>query len=94
MEQAPDRKRVQEFARRLFGHYTSGMLTLMVDIGHRTGLFEAAANGVGTSQQIGIAPVSTSDTSASGSAPWRQAASSSTTLGPRPSSCRPSMRSV
>ena len=52
MEQAPDRKRVQEFARRLFGHYTSGMLTLMVDIGHRTGLFEAAANGVGTSQQI------------------------------------------
>ncbi len=52
MEQAPDRKRVQEFARKLFGHYTSGMLTMMVDIGHRTGLFEAAAQGVGTSQQI------------------------------------------
>jgi SAM-dependent methyltransferase len=52
VEQAPDRKRVQEFARRLFSHYTSGMLTMMVDIGHRTGLFEAAAHGAGTSQQI------------------------------------------
>jgi len=52
MEQAPDRKRVQEFARGLFAHYTSGMLTLMVDVGHRTGLFEAAAKGSGTSEQI------------------------------------------
>lgn len=52
MEQAPDRKRVQEFARKLFGHYTSGMLTLMVDIGHRTGLFEAAAQGPATSEQL------------------------------------------
>lgn len=52
MEQAPDRKRVQEFARKLFGHYTSGMLTLMVDIGHRNGLFEAAAKGAATSQQL------------------------------------------
>ena len=52
MEQLPDRKRVQEFARKLFGHYTSGILTLMVDIGQRTGLFEAAAKDGGTSQQI------------------------------------------
>lgn len=52
MEQTPDRKRVQEFARKLFGHYTSGILTMMVDIGHKTGLFEAAAKGAGTSQQI------------------------------------------
>src|SRR5207244_952023 len=52
MEQAPDRKRVQEFARKLFGHYTSGILTIMVDIGHKTGLFEAAAKGAGTSQDI------------------------------------------
>ncbi|MGH7393244.1 MAG: class I SAM-dependent methyltransferase [Candidatus Rokuibacteriota bacterium] len=52
MEQTPDRKRVQEFARKLFGHYTSGMLTLMVDIGHRTGLFEAVAKGRGTSQDL------------------------------------------
>lgn len=52
MEQTPDRKRVQEFARKLFGHYTSGMVTLMVDIGHKTGLFEAVAKGAGTSQRI------------------------------------------
>lgn len=47
-----DRKRVQEFARGLFGHYTSGLLVLMVQIGHRTGLFEALAQGPGTSQEI------------------------------------------
>lgn len=52
MEQSLDRTRVQDFARKLFGHYTSGVLTLMVDIGHRTGLFEAAAQGPGTSQEI------------------------------------------
>lgn len=52
MEPSLDRKRIQEFARKLFGHYTSGVLTLMVDIGNRTGLFEAAAQGPGTSQQI------------------------------------------
>lgn len=52
MDEAPDRKRVQEFARRLFGHYTSGMLTLMVDIGHKTGLFDALAKGPGTSREI------------------------------------------
>src|SRR5207247_8625938 len=52
MEQTPDRKRVQEFARKLFGHYTSGMLTMMVDIGHKTGLFEALATAPDTSQRI------------------------------------------
>lgn len=52
MDQAPDRKRVQEFARTLFSHYTSGVVTLMVDIGHKTGLFDAAAKGSGTSAQI------------------------------------------
>jgi len=52
MEQALDRKRVQEFARKLFGHYTSGMLALMVDIGHKTGLFEAAAKGTASSQEL------------------------------------------
>jgi len=52
MEQALDRKRVQDFARRLFGHYTSGMLALMVDVGHRTGLFEAAAKGAATSREL------------------------------------------
>jgi SAM-dependent methyltransferase len=52
MDQQVDRARVQEFARQLFGHYTSGILTLMVDVGHRTGLFDALANGGGTSEEI------------------------------------------
>jgi 2-polyprenyl-3-methyl-5-hydroxy-6-metoxy-1,4-benzoquinol methylase len=47
-----DRKRVQEFARQLFGHYTSGMLTFMIVIGHRTGLFDALTKGRGTSDEI------------------------------------------
>ena len=52
MEQKPDKQRVQEFARKLFGLYTSGLLTLMVHVGHRAGLFEALARGAGTSQEI------------------------------------------
>lgn len=52
MEQKLDRALVQEFARNLFGLYTSGILTLMVDIGHRTGLFESLAQGGGTSADI------------------------------------------
>jgi SAM-dependent methyltransferase len=52
MEAKIDRQRVQEFARRLFGHYTSGILTLLVHVGHRTGLFEELAKGPGTSQEI------------------------------------------
>ena len=52
MEQKLDKQRVQEFARKIFGLYTAGFLTLMVDIGHKTGLFEAAARGPGTSEEI------------------------------------------
>jgi SAM-dependent methyltransferase len=51
-EKELDKKRVQEFARRLFAHYTSGMITLMVAVGHQTGLFEAAAKGPGTSEDL------------------------------------------
>lgn len=47
-----DKRRVQEFARSLFGHYTSGLLTLMVDIGYKTGLFEALGRGPATSQEL------------------------------------------
>ena len=47
-----DRQRVQDFARKLFGHYTSGILTLLVHVGHKTGLFEAVAKGPGTSREI------------------------------------------
>ena len=53
-DQALDKQRVQDFARKLFSHYTSGMLTLMVDIGHKTGLFEALAQGSGTSEDIAL----------------------------------------
>jgi SAM-dependent methyltransferase len=42
----------QAFARRLLDLYTSAMLTFMLDIGSRTGLFEAAAQGPGTSAEI------------------------------------------
>jgi 2-polyprenyl-3-methyl-5-hydroxy-6-metoxy-1,4-benzoquinol methylase len=52
VDQKPDRQRIQDFARKLFGFYTSGILTLLVDVGHKTGLFEAAAKGPGTSQEI------------------------------------------
>jgi SAM-dependent methyltransferase len=51
-QRAPDRQRTQEFARRLFGLYTSGITTLMVHIGHRVGLFEALAEGPGTSADV------------------------------------------
>jgi SAM-dependent methyltransferase len=42
----------EAFAGTLFGLYTGGMLTFMVDIGYRTGLFEAAARGPATSQNL------------------------------------------
>jgi SAM-dependent methyltransferase len=51
-EEALSRQRIQDFARRLFGHYTSGMLSLMVDIGHKTGLFEVLVQTPGTSEEI------------------------------------------
>jgi SAM-dependent methyltransferase len=48
----PDHTRAEEFGLELFSHYTSGMLTLMVDLGHRTGLFEAAAEGPATTEEL------------------------------------------
>jgi len=47
-----DPQRIQEFAMRLMGLYGGGMLTFMVDIGHRTGLFDAAAAGPATSAEL------------------------------------------
>ncbi len=43
---------VEAFAEQLFGFYTGGMLTFLVDIGHRTGLFEAATAGPATSTAL------------------------------------------
>ena len=47
-----DPERVEAFAGRLFELYTGGLLTFMVDIGHRTGLFTAAAAGPATSTEL------------------------------------------
>jgi SAM-dependent methyltransferase len=47
-----DEARAEEFAGRLLDLYSSGMLTFMVDLGNRTGLFEAAAHGPATSEGL------------------------------------------
>jgi hypothetical protein len=47
-----DEARVEAFAGRLFELFTGGMLTFMVDHGHRTGLFAAAAAGPATSTEL------------------------------------------
>lgn len=47
-----DETRVEEFASELLSHYTSGMLALMVDLGHRMRLFDAAAEGPTTSEEL------------------------------------------
>jgi SAM-dependent methyltransferase len=43
---------VEEFAGRLMSVLTGSMLTYMIEIGHRTGLFAAAAQGPATSEQL------------------------------------------
>src|SRR5438445_3967683 len=43
---------VEEFAGRIFGLLTGSMITYMIDLGHRTGLFDAVAEGPGTSDEI------------------------------------------
>src|SRR5688572_21093246 len=52
MAETLDRGGIQHFGRHLFTLYTGGMLSLMIDIGHRTGLFEAAAQGPATSDEL------------------------------------------
>lgn len=52
MEEQVDRQRAKEFAGKLLGIYTGSVLTKLIGGGHETGLFEAAAGGPGTSQQI------------------------------------------
>ena len=47
-----DEARIEAFAGRMFGTFTAAMLTYMVDLGHRTGLFETLAAGPGTSEQV------------------------------------------
>lgn len=47
-----DSSRIEEFAQQLFGLYTGGMLTYLIDVGHRTDLFAAAAQGPATSAAL------------------------------------------
>ena len=47
-----DDQAAEAFAERLFETYTHGMLALMIDLAHRTGLLEAAAAGPGTSAEL------------------------------------------
>ena len=49
---AADRRKVRAFARHLFGVYTHGALSYLIDLGHRTGLFTAAAQGPATSAEL------------------------------------------
>jgi SAM-dependent methyltransferase len=50
--QTLDQARVEAFAGRLMELYTGGMLTYLVDIGHRTGLFATLAEGPATSAEL------------------------------------------
>ncbi|MBB1245710.1 methyltransferase domain-containing protein [Streptomyces durbertensis] len=47
-----DERRMEEFAGKLIDTFSGGVLTLMVDIGYRTGLFETLAQGPGTSGEL------------------------------------------
>ena len=51
-EAAFDTSRVEAFGERMMSILGNAMLSSMVDIGHRTGLFMAAAEGPATSEQL------------------------------------------
>src|SRR5687768_7219097 len=47
-----DKARIGQFAERLFGTYTESVVTLVLDLAHRTGLLETLGAGPGTSQEL------------------------------------------
>jgi len=47
-----DQQKAKQFAEKLLGIFTGSVLTKLIGVGYETGLFEAAAKGPGTSQQI------------------------------------------
>ncbi|HSB86249.1 MAG TPA: class I SAM-dependent methyltransferase [Ilumatobacteraceae bacterium] len=53
-EPAIDPARIEAFAGRLMGIYTGAVLTYMIDLGHRTGLFSAAAQGPASSAGLAV----------------------------------------
>ena len=51
-----DPAKAEAFGQLILGILGGGLLSLMVDIGHRTGLFTAAADGWATSEQLAAEP--------------------------------------
>lgn len=49
---APDAARSAAFVEKLKATYNAGMLTMMINLGHETGLWEALAQGPGTSAEL------------------------------------------
>ena len=47
-----DEQKAAAFAEQIFAHYTGGFVTFMIDLGHRTGLFDAASRGPATSTEL------------------------------------------
>jgi SAM-dependent methyltransferase len=47
-----DAAAVEAFAERVLGLYRDGMVAMMIDLGHRMGLFDAAAAGPATSEEL------------------------------------------
>ncbi len=47
-----DERKAEAFAEQLFGHYVGSFVTYMVELGHRTGLFAAAAGGSAASDEL------------------------------------------
>jgi hypothetical protein len=85
-----DEARVEAFAGRLFELYTGGLLTYMVDIGHRTGLFAALAGGPATSAELAARADLQERDVREWLGPWSPAASSTTTRRRGAAACRPS----
>jgi len=52
MQRQIDQQRAKEFAGKLLGIYTGCALTKLIDVGHQTGLFDAASKAPATSQQL------------------------------------------
>ena len=59
-----DPAKAEAFGQNMIGILSGGLLSLMIDIGHRTGLLAAAADGWATSEQLAAsrtnAPVASS----------------------------------
>ncbi|QBI20059.1 methyltransferase domain-containing protein [Egibacter rhizosphaerae] len=51
-EPSPDPAAVEAFAERVFGYYTGGMVTYMIDVGHRTGLLDRLAEAPASSDEL------------------------------------------